>query len=99
MLLQLPGDIEGHCEWLLFNPENQQRLDGGELAASELPRLKSLSQQYPCWVIAPGQRFSYFQHSLPGSGRQASAALRFELEEAIAGPLDDVHIAHEAIKS
>ena len=99
VLLQLPGDIEGHCEWLLFNPENQQRLDGGELDVSELQRLKSLSQQYPCWVIAPGEQFSYFQHSLPGGGRQASAALRFELEESIAGSLDNVHIAHEAIKA
>lgn len=99
VMIQLPQDSEARCQWILFNPENQQRLDGGDLTLSELQRLKSLSQQYPCWVIAPGQQFSYFRHTLPSGGRQASAALRFELEEAIASSLESVHIAHEAIKA
>lgn len=99
VMIQLPQDPQAQCQWILFNPENQQRLDGGELATNELQRLKALSQQYPCWVVAPGEQFSYFRHRLPSGGRQASAALRFELEESIAANLESTHIAHEAIKA
>ena len=99
VMIQLPQNPQAKCRWILFNPENQQRLDGGELAIEECQRLKPLSQQYPCWVVAPGECFSYFRHSLPSGGRQASAALRFELEESIAANLESTHIAHEAIKA
>ena len=93
----------GRLQWCYLS--EQGGVTSGEVDAENLV---SLVEQHPSWFETPdrvalmltGEDIVHLNVSVPGrSIKSIRQALPFAIEEFITSDIDDVHIAHKAIRS
>lgn len=94
LLLQLGRRPDEPIEWLIWNPAESCRLDGGVLAgADEMSQLDAAAARRPCYALLPQEQVLVTEVRLPRAERAALAAIPFQLEEQLCEDPAMLHFA------
>lgn len=81
-------------DWLRWNSVQKATLDTGSLPADELSTLAQKAGNTPLILILPGQQIRTLYAPLPARKRSLLASLPYIIEESLATPIEQMHVAH-----